>query len=81
MGICFAKQTERQYIKTMANSDQLLNTYNVKSSNRLGKGSFGVVYKATNRKNTDQLIAVKQISKGKLSKEEVNGIHEEVKLI
>lgn len=65
----------------MANSDQLLNTYNVNVSNRLGKGSFGIVYKATNKKNTEQLIAIKQISKNKLSKEEVNGIHDEVKLI
>ena len=47
----------------------------------MGKGSFGTVYKGTNKEDPSQELAIKAIDKSKLSAKEVAEIHEEVKLI
>ena len=47
----------------------------------LGKGSFGTVYKGTNKSNKNQNIAVKAIDKKSLTKQECDEIHDEIKLL
>ena len=59
---------------------ELKATYDI-DRNILGKGSFGTVYKGTNKKNKNHNLAIKAIHKKNLSEEEVNNIHEEVKMI
>ena len=64
----------------MAKFSDLKVTYDI-DKNRLGKGSFGSVYKGTNKKNPNSQLAVKAIDKKKLTIAEINEIHNEVKLI
>lgn len=67
-------------MRTKANSKDLKTAY-MMDKDILGKGSFGTVYKATNRGNHDMKIAVKAIDKKRLSIEEIDDIHKEVKLL
>ena len=80
MGSICGKQRSDGYVKTQANFQDMYRTYDI-DKNRLGKGSFGVVYKATNKKDKKQVTAIKQINKRSLTEEEVAEIHDEVKLI
>ena len=50
MGICCSKNKGTEYKKTMLSYKELRATYEIDKI-VLGKGSFGTVYKATNRKN------------------------------
>ena len=52
----------------MANSKDLRHVYELDSKNVLGKGAFGTVYKAFNKKNRDLQVAIKAIDKKVLSK-------------
>ena len=72
--------SKEKFVRTKANLKDLRATYDI-DKNLLGKGSFGMVYKAANKQNKDQQIAIKAIDKRKLTKEEINDIHEEVKTI
>lgn len=47
----------------------------------LGKGSFGVVYKGINKKNSEQQLAIKCVDKLRLNPWEVNEIDEEIFLL
>ena len=79
---CLCSQTvkKQDYAKTQANFKDLYRTYNI-DKNRMGKGSFGTVYKGTNKEDSSTQLAIKAIDKTKLSQKEVAEIHEEVKLI
>ena len=50
-------------------------------TNILGKGSFGTVYKGTNRHDDKMMSAIKAIDKRRLSPEEIDDIHNEVKTL
>ena len=83
MGCMGSKQGsvyDAKYRKSLANCDDLLNTYII-DKNRLGKGSFGSVYKGTNRMDPTSKLAIKKIDKQDLTKEEVDGIHKEVLIL
>jgi calcium-dependent protein kinase len=47
----------------------------------LGQGSYGQVFKATNRKDKDFIVAIKVIEKTGLSKEEIDEIMNEVEML
>ena len=68
------------YAKTTAKYSDLARTYNIEKK-PLGKGSFGTVYKGINKDNSDNALAIKTIDKKHLSKDEIQDIHNEVKLI
>ena len=66
MGICCGKSKGTEYKKTMLTYKELKATYNI-DKNVLGKGSFGTVYKGTNKKNSNQKMAIKAIDKKPLT--------------
>lgn len=51
--------------------------YNIQEK-ALGKGCFGKVYLATDKKDSDFKVAIKVINKSKLSSEDLKGILDEV---
>ena len=79
-GLCCGGDKKTNYKKTMLTYKELKATYDI-DRNVLGKGSFGTVYKGTNKQNKNHKLAIKAIDKSKLSDEEINDIHEEVKMI
>ena len=48
--ICCSQKRGKEFIKTMLTFKELKATYEI-DKNVLGKGSFGTVYKASNKKN------------------------------
>ena len=78
--ICCGQKKGVQYKKTMLNYKDLRATYDIDRI-VLGKGSFGTVYKAQNKKNNDSKMAIKALIKKTLSKQEVEKIHYEVQLL
>ena len=72
--ICCSQKPGKVYKKTMLTKKELKATYEI-DQNILGKGSFGTVYKATNKKNKNQLMAIKAIDKLNLTEEEIESIH------
>lgn len=79
-GLCCAEKRSNQYKKTMLNLKHLKATYNIDKI-MLGEGSFGKVYKGTNKMNPKQQLAIKSIKKEFLSEAEINEIHDEVKML
>ena len=79
-GLCCGPSKDNQYKKTMLGYKDLKATYHI-DRNVLGKGSFGTVYKGTNKQNKNHKLAIKAIDKKNLSDEEINDIHEEVKML
>ena len=47
----------------------------------LGSGSFGKVFLGENKADTDMKVAIKVISKSKLSEEEIEALHVEVSIL
>ena len=80
MGNLCCGPRKENYKKTMLNYKDLRATYDIEKG-VLGKGSFGTVYKASNKKNKEQKLAIKAIDKKMLSPEEIEKIHEEVQLL
>ena len=78
--LCCTQKSGKVYKKTMLTYKELKATYEI-DKNVLGKGSFGTVYKASNKKNKKQLMAIKAIDKRQLSKKEIEDIHIEVQTI
>lgn len=78
--ICSGEKKEGQYVQTKANFKHLRDTYLI-DNQVLGQGTFGTVYKGTNRKNKNLEIAIKAIDKRKLDKEEIKGIHQEIQVL
>ena len=54
--------------------------YNIQEK-PLGKGSFGKVYLASDKKDQDFKVAIKVINKSRLSSEDLKGIMDEVKVL
>ena len=79
-GICCGQRPTKQYKKTMLNFKDLKATYNL-DTKPLGKGSFGTVYRGTNKANSNVKIAIKAINKRALSENEIEQIHQEVQII
>ena len=67
------------YVRSGGTPDAVLTDFVPKTV--IGKGSFGIVYKGTNKKDSKSVVAIKAIDKSKLSKQEIDEIHDEVKLI
>lgn len=67
MGLnCCSQKQNRQYKKTMLDLKALKATYDIEKI-PLGSGTFGTVYRAENKKNRNQKIAIKAIDKKPLS--------------
>lgn len=77
---CGGPKGDKNYKRTTAKYQDLIKTYKIDSV-RLGKGSFGTVYKGTNRQNSKNQLAVKKIDKRYITKEEIDDIHNEVMIL
>lgn len=66
--------------KIKAGVAQLRQLYNI-NPKVLGSGSFGKVFQAENKSDTTMKVAIKVISKQKLSKEEIDALHDEVAIL
>ena len=67
-------------VRTQANYKDLQSVYDI-DKNVLGKGSFGTVYKGTNKSNPNLQIAIKAIDKKNLTKDEIEDIQTEIKML
>ena len=77
---CPANAQNNDFVRTKAGHADLKQVYNM-DTNILGKGSFGTVYKGTNRFNKDLRAAIKAIDKRTLSPEEIEDIFKEVQTL
>lgn len=84
MGCLSSKDSEnstvRPRVKITQGVKELNKQYKIQRK-PLGAGSYGQVFKATNIKNEEHVVAVKVIEKTGLSKEEINEIMNEVAIL
>ena len=80
MGCFCPSNNQNDFVRTKATLKDLRNIYDF-DKNILGKGSFGTVYKGTNKDNLNQKIAIKAIDKRKLTRDEIEDLHKEVEML
>ena len=78
MGNCLsAKSKEPKFIMSKAKSKDMQKLYNI-DKKLLGEGSFGKVFKATNKKDKTIAIAIKAIAKANLDQDDLDALENEV---
>jgi calcium-dependent protein kinase len=68
-----------EYVESTQNIDDLKLQYTIKD--KLGSGSFGKVFLAENKKDASIIIAIKKISKKKMSEKDLEGLKNEVAIM
>lgn len=71
---------ERKFVKSLATLADLKETYNI-DQNVLGSGSYGKVFKASDKKDGSMQIAIKVINKQKLDPDDLESLKNEVRLM
>lgn len=79
MGNCIATKSKPKYVDSKANVDNLKATYNI-DMKVLGAGSFGKVFLAENKKDSDIKIAIKVIKKAGLDEDDLEALRREVEI-
>jgi serine/threonine protein kinase len=69
---------EPKFIMSKAKSKDMQRLYDIDSKKLLGEGSYGKVFKATNKKDKSIEIAIKAIAKAKLDEDDLAALENEV---
>ena len=72
--------SDRRKASANAGVNELKQFYNI-DKHVLGSGSFGKVFKAQNKSDASQNVAIKVIAKHKLSSDEIDALHQEVAIL
>ena len=75
-----SQNNEPKFIMSKANMKDLKMIYDI-DTNLLGSGSFGKVFKATNKKDASIAIAIKVIAKYNLDVDDLQSIKNEVQIM
>jgi calcium-dependent protein kinase len=75
-----AALSDRRKVSANAGVNELKHFYNI-DKQVLGSGSFGKVFKAKNKSDASQNVAIKVIAKQKLSSDEIEALHLEVAIL
>jgi serine/threonine protein kinase len=81
MGNCMSAKNgtkEPKFIMSKAKSKDMQRLYDIDSKKLLGEGSYGKVFKATNKKDKSIEIAIKAIAKAKLDEDDLAALENEV---
>ena len=71
---------EHKYVQSLATYAELRITYDIDES-LLGSGSYGKVFKASDKKDKSMEVAIKTIDKKQLDEEGLEDLKNEVKLM
>jgi len=72
------KTSEPKFVMSKAKSKDMQRLYNIDSKKLLGEGSYGKVFKASNKKDKTIEIAIKAIAKAKLDADDLAALENEV---
>ena len=81
MGNCMSAKnsaSEPKFVMSKAKSKDMQRLYNIDSKKLLGEGSYGKVFKASNKKDASIEIAIKAIAKAKLDEDDLAALENEV---
>jgi hypothetical protein len=88
MGICCCTQEKNfdhsvghSFIMSRARAGDMKKQYDIDEKRPLGEGSFGKVFRARSKENPSHIIAIKQISKRGLDKNELLSLEREVTIM
>jgi calcium-dependent protein kinase len=83
MGNCLSgndSKKQPQFVMSKAKSKDMQKLYNI-DKKLLGEGSFGKVFKATNKKDKTIAIAIKAIAKANLDQDDLDALENEVQIM
>lgn len=81
MGNCMSAKngaSEPKFVMSKAKSKDMQRLYDIDSKKLLGEGSYGKVFKASNKKDKTIEIAIKAIAKAKLDEDDLAALENEV---
>ena len=75
------KSSSRRFIGSRASKTHLVDQYEVDTRNPLGKGGYGKVYRAINKKDKNIKIAVKTVKKSLYNSNDLESLHRELEIL